>query len=103
MSSAGDVDRRQRAVRNQALFRQVNQRIEELTARFTEPDEQVGYVCECLDITCLELISIPHDAYKQIRRHPTEFIVVPGHEDLTIEEVVDKATRWLVVRIIGTT
>ncbi len=102
MSGAEDLDRqRERAAHNQALFRQINQRIDELTTRFSEPGEEVGYVCECIETDCIELLSIPHDTFEQIRRHPREFIVVPGHEDLTVEEVVDQTPRWLVVRKLG--
>jgi hypothetical protein len=95
-----DLDlQRERAARNQSLFRDINERIEEL--QFDHGQRTSGYVCECLDTTCTELIQVEHDEYKRIRRNPTEFVVVPGHEYPAVEEVVDKTARWYVVRKIG--
>jgi|tagenome__1003787_1003787.scaffolds.fasta_scaffold17066201_1 hypothetical protein len=98
--TVSDLDlRRERAARNQSLFREVNERIDELN------DGGVGevprYVCECLDTECVEQLAIPHDEYERIRRHPTEFFVIPGHELLEVEEVVHREDRWLVVRKLG--
>jgi hypothetical protein len=93
--------RRERAARNQGLFREVNERIDELNAQIGNGDAIPQYVCECLDTECVEQIAIPHDEYRRIRRHPTEFIVIPGHELLEVEEVVHREERWLVVRKLG--
>ena len=101
--STSDLDlQRERAARNQATLRSVNERIDGLSAVF-QPDDnaQYVYVCECDDMSCLERIAISHDEYRRVRRHPTEFFVVPGHERPEVEEVVDQNSRWLVVRKIG--
>jgi hypothetical protein len=92
--------RRERAARNQSLFREVNEQIDILSRTFLDEPE-VSYVCECLDLTCIERIAIPHDVYERIRRNPTEFFVAPGHEDAQVEEVVDRDPRWVVVRKLG--
>jgi hypothetical protein len=60
-----------------------------------------GYICECLDTACSEMIEMPHDEYERIRRNPNEFFVLPGHEDLRVEMVVDQTDRWLVVQKLG--
>jgi hypothetical protein len=93
--------RRIRAGQNQALFRQVNEQIDALNVRLGTDDEIPQYVCECLDRNCMERIAIPHDEYERIRRHATEFFVVPGHEILEVEEVVHRDARWFVVRKLG--
>jgi hypothetical protein len=100
-SGASDLDiRRERAARNEALFREVNERIEELSSRFLD-DEPRRFLCECHDPDCRGVISIPHQEYVQIRRDPTEFVVVPGHEDAQVEQIVDATDRWVVVRKVG--
>jgi len=97
-----DIDlQRERAARNQALFREVNDRIDELNEKVPVLGSTPGYVCECLDTACTEIIPMPHDEYARIRRHPNEFLVLPGHEDPLVEVVVDKTHRWLVVRKLG--
>jgi hypothetical protein len=46
MSETSDIEvRRERAARNQALFREVNERIEELST----PSYSRGFICECQD------------------------------------------------------
>jgi hypothetical protein len=47
MSETSDIEvRRERAARNQALFRQVDERIEELST----PSYSRGFICECQDV-----------------------------------------------------
>jgi hypothetical protein len=100
--NTGDLElQRVRAAQNQALFRQVNNQIDELNVGLGVGDEVPQYVCECLDRECFERISVPHDEYERIRRDPTEFFVVPGHEMPQVEEVVHRADAWLVVRKLG--
>jgi hypothetical protein len=94
--------RRERAARNQSLFREINERIDELGELWAN-DKSGQYVCECLDTTCTELVSgLCRDEYHEIRRDPTEFVVLPGHERLEVEEVLSSAPGWLVVRTLGT-
>jgi|tagenome__1003787_1003787.scaffolds.fasta_scaffold20714585_3 hypothetical protein len=92
---------RERAARNQALFREVNERIDELNKKAPVLGSTPGYICECLDTACSEMIAMPHDDYARIRRHPNEFFVLPGHEEPLVELVVDKTDRWFVVRKLG--
>jgi len=101
MSNAEIDVQRQRAARNQSLFRDVNERMDSLNTRFAGTGATPGYVCECHDSACAEMIAMPHEEYERIRRDPHEFFVVPGHEDLLVEEIVDKTDRWFVVRKIG--
>jgi hypothetical protein len=92
--SVSDLElRRARAARNEVIFRQVNNRIDELNVRLGSKDEVSQYVCECLDPACVELIAIPHDQYERVRRNPTEFVVGPGHERVGAENSVSAANQ----------
>jgi hypothetical protein len=99
MTASTDTQR-DRAARNQSLFRAVNEQIEAVSTGF-EKDMPQQYVCECLDLACSELIFLPHEEYARIRRHANEFVILPGHEDLQVEEVVAAQPRWLIVRKLG--
>src|SRR5690348_15218105 len=90
---------RARAGRNQSLFREVNERIEELSSGSAEAEAE--YVCECLDLACVETIVMSHREYARIRRNPIEFFVCPGHEQPTVEDVVHRDMRWVIVRKVG--
>jgi hypothetical protein len=86
--------------RHQALFREVNERIEELAERFDLNDE-LSIVCECGSTECAERISLSEVEYETLRRIPTHFAVRPGHELPDVERVVEKHDGFLVVEKFG--
>ena len=85
-----------------ALFREVNTHIHALNGRFGHdefgPSE---YLCECGDPSCNALIAVPYDEFQRVRRYPEEFIVLPGHEQRGLEEVVHRDARWVVVHRVA--
>jgi hypothetical protein len=87
------------AARNQVLFRQVNERIAELTGMH---DFAVSlFICECSDETCAESIEVAFAEYKAVRANGARFVVIPGHQSPEVERVVDGNGRYLVVEKIG--
>jgi hypothetical protein len=85
----------ERAGRNEALFREVNEEVARLEQRL-EGDAPV-FVCECAVETCVERVAVPMDAYERIRSHRRRFLLKPGHEQETIERVVDSGNGYVVV------
>ena len=83
---------------NEALFRAVNERVEDLNEAFATVTEAFEVVCECGDAGCVAQISIASDVYERVRAGATLFIVVAGHETPEIEEVVDKQDAYYIVR-----
>jgi hypothetical protein len=83
---------------NEALFRTVNERIEEVNESFATVTYAFQVVCECGNAGCVTQIRIASDAYERVRADATLFIVVPGHEAAGIEEIVDKQDAYYVVR-----
>lgn len=84
---------RQRLKHNEAVFRTVNEEIDDLGASGNEH----AYVCECADTACTATIRLPHDDYRRIRSQRNHFVVVPGHEVPEVERVVERAFDHLVV------
>lgn len=74
----------ERIARNDATFREANERI---AAAATEMslDGEAPFLCECADPQCTDLVRLDLDRYAEIRRHPRRFFVVPGHEDDAVE------------------
>ena len=85
--------RRRAAAKNQSLFREVNERIEELAG----PASSALFVCECLQDECDDRVSLTHAEYEAIRSRPDRFFVVDGHEFAEIEDVVETRDDYLVV------
>jgi len=86
------------AARNEALWREVNDRIEEVDeALRILPDDLLELHCECGNADCESRISITPDEYKEVRSDRDTFAVALGHEDEMIEHVVKRTDRYLVV------
>jgi hypothetical protein len=91
------VDARQRRVaRNEALFRQVNERIEEVNQKVGD-DSFSDFLCECGDDDCTAPVSLTLAEYERIRSDPTHFVIANGHEKVDLEQVIDKNERYSVV------
>ena len=90
-----------RGAKNEALFREVNERIEELDTAFTGYGEGdallIGFVCECGNEDCGETLEITQAQYESVRSDPRRFLVLPGHEDTDVARVVERHGHFLVV------
>jgi len=89
------MDREERIIENEKLFREVNERVADLQAGFSGTDPE--WVCECGDETCFEKVVVPVDAYQQIRAHDDWFVITPGHEKADVERIVRENGAYLVV------
>jgi hypothetical protein len=81
---------------NEALFREVNERIEDLQEQLGEA-RSFEIVCECGDGECIERFAITNGAYAALRSNDRRFAVVPGHELPEIERTVERHERYFVV------
>jgi len=90
-------ERRKKVARNQAMFRQVNEGIEELNDAFGEMSGEFVVVCECAEPLCAEQIGISREAYERIRANSAEFILKPGHEAADVEEIIATEAGYVVV------
>jgi hypothetical protein len=89
-------DRGERVGVNEALFREVNDRIDELHVDLGRA-RQFEIVCECGDAECVERFTIAAEAYTELRKDVHNFAVVPGHEDPSVERVVESHDAYFVV------
>lgn len=89
--------RRERAAKNQSLFRQLNEGIEQLSA----DGSFVTFVCECMDNGCTERVSMTVEEYEHIRRDGNRFFVLVGHQVPDVEKVVEAREDYVVVSKLG--
>ncbi|TML62730.1 MAG: hypothetical protein E6G22_07620 [Actinobacteria bacterium] len=91
----------ERIARNEALFREFNERVEDVAGAFDLRDEgdvlRIEFVCECGNLDCLDRIELRREAYEAVRDDARRFVVVPGHEDMDIARVVGRGEGYLVV------
>jgi hypothetical protein len=92
-----ETDRRKAA--NEAVFRNVNERIQALQQSFAIAErEPLQMICECDRLDCMERVTVGVDAYELIRSQPDQFIITPGHEDTQVEEVISVTSGYAIVR-----
>jgi hypothetical protein len=97
MPLEGHDPRRERAAVNESLFREVNERIEELAGNTS----MTHFVCECVDAECDKRIAMTVAEYEHVRADSNRFFVLPGHNVPDIDEVLETNDHYLVVRKIG--
>jgi hypothetical protein len=90
----------ERAARNEALFREVNEQVRSLSRPQPWAPDDLLIVCECSDVGCAERIGIERSEYEAIRANPRRFVVVSGHES-DFEHVVDRGGRYSIVEKEG--
>ena len=89
--------RKAQLARNEAMFREVNERLRELGESFAMVSERASFVCECADGECAEPIELSLPDYERVRSNPRHFVVVDGHVRPDIEFVAYELPPYLVV------
>ena len=93
-----DETRRRKAA-NEAVFREINEKIEGLQRGFAVTENQpLHIVCECARLDCTSRITVTVETYESVRARSDEFLVVEGHNDPSVEDVVDTGVEYLIVR-----
>jgi hypothetical protein len=95
-----EAARSARVAENESIFRRANQQLEE---RFREFGIQglTPFLCECGDIACTQVIRLKLDEYEAVRKEGARFAIIPGHQILEAERVVEENGRFNVVEKTG--
>ena len=82
--------------KSQALFREVNERIEHLAENSGGfgPD---SFICECGNPECMQLNSLTRAEYESIRGQANRFVIALDHENPVTETIVEQHERFAVV------
>jgi hypothetical protein len=83
---------------NEAIFREVNERIEDLAETFDLKVEPLDLVCECGNADCVNRITMTIAEYEAVRSESRQFAVFPGHEVPDLEDVIAERRSYNVVR-----
>jgi hypothetical protein len=91
-------ERARRLGENEILYREVNERVRELSDEFGLVAEQVDFVCECARLDCTERLRMTVGEYEHVRSDPAQFAIRPGHEFPEVEYVVEEREGYHVIR-----
>ncbi|TML45740.1 MAG: hypothetical protein E6G19_03460 [Actinobacteria bacterium] len=94
-------ERERRIGRNEALFREVNERIERVSGALRTGTDTMTILCECGDESCQEHIEVSVSEYERVREESTLFFVRPGHAKAKVEDVIEHHDEYDVVRKDG--
>jgi hypothetical protein len=94
------MDFASRAARNEEIFRGINERIEQ-GAEQHGVEGALPFHCECARASCVGTMDIPPREYERVVRERYRFVLIPGHEDAAIEEVVEREAAYVVVEKLG--
>lgn len=93
-------EREKRMAQNEALFREVNERVNELLTNHGVAAVQ-EYLCECANADCTFRVPVDPSDYEGVRSDPKQFIVLPLHYTPEVETLVAEHDRYWIVRKSG--
>jgi hypothetical protein len=91
-------ERAERIGRNEALFRSINENLEELNASLAPMTGTFEIVCECGAVSCTEQLRLSPAEYERIRSDAALFVIRAGHSVPEVEEVVGADDDFEIVR-----
>jgi hypothetical protein len=90
--------REERIGLNEAVFREVNERIEQVAETFNLQEEQLDLLCECGRAECVERITLTRAEYEHVRAESHLFAIRPGHDEPDVERVVENKKGYDIVQ-----
>ncbi len=99
-TSGESSDARQRRVaKNEDFFRKGNEIKERDAALWGS--EKCDFICECSSLGCMSRLRLTRSEYEHIRAKGDRFVVYPGHEDPSVEVVVERFPTYFVIEKQG--
>jgi hypothetical protein len=90
------TEREERLAENEALFRAANERMADWEEIHPNDDAEL-YFCECADPACREKVRLRKADYEGVRSNRLRFFVIPGHEIVDVETVIERNDGWFVI------
>jgi hypothetical protein len=89
-------DQAERLAENESVFRDINEAIS--NGQWPgEPQSQVGFLCECAQLGCNDVIELTPREYEHVRSDGKHFLVAIGHQTPSVEVVLESHAGYLIV------
>jgi hypothetical protein len=101
--ASSDGERHERAARNHALYREINERVKKINEAFDSILPLGDWICECANRGCTARLPLTHEEYESLRTDGARFAVFPHEEHVfpEVENVVERHERYWVVEKTG--
>jgi hypothetical protein len=93
--------RLRRIAKNEACFREINERLEAGLRQVRDTPDRLQFICECGDRECESSVALSFEEYEAVRSDSRRFLVVPGHVFPETERVIEANERYEVVEKFG--
>jgi hypothetical protein len=90
----------ERAAKNEATFREVNEKLEQRADELELGEGRTPYLCECDAERCTNVVLLTREEYEQVRAHPRTFVLVSGHQ-APDDRVVRDESDYVVIEKTG--
>ena len=89
----------ERIQRNNAVFREANERIRRAVHRYEHEVDRIPFLCECPVEDCVEIVPLTDEEYTAVRSNGRHYVTAPGHEEAEkpVGRVVRRNNGYVVV------
>ena len=93
----------ERKALNEGKFRDANEQIEQTAIELVGVGDGqfIPFLCECPQMECVQVALLTLKEYEQVRSGGRQGLAVPGHEDPTVETVLDRNERFVTTEKFG--
>jgi hypothetical protein len=96
--AARDPEEEHEAYARRVALREINgRRVNEAIARGRQTGDPATFVCECGRLGCNTTLTLSLEDYESSRTAFERFVLVPGHELVDFERVVDRGEGYVIV------
>lgn len=92
--------RERRLAENEALFREVNERVESIASKHGDDEHVYEFYCECANGDCTMQVAVTLAEYENVRASGRRFLIAPEHAFPEVETVVERhESHWVIEKI----
>jgi hypothetical protein len=93
----------ERKALNEGKFRDANEMIEQTAVDLIgrEDGELIPFLCECPQMECTQVALLTLAEYEQVRSGDRQGLAVVGHEDRSVETVLEQNERFVMTEKFG--
>jgi hypothetical protein len=93
----------ERKALNEGTFRNANERLNVGAQRIvgSDHDSPIPFMCECPRRDCTDVVLLTLEEYERVRADGRQGLAKPGHEDLSIERVLEQNERFTMTEKFG--
>lgn len=87
-----------RLIENEIVFRARNMAVNDFVSKDERHEgARLDFYCECSYMECRERIRLTPEEYEKLHGNKKQFIVLDGHELLSIEKIIEKRDGYNVI------